>query len=711
MSIIGKTLKERYEILDLAGSGGMADVYRASDRKLERIVAVKVLKKDLARDKEFVRRFHREARSAAKMSHSGILAVYDIEEEDGLVFIVMEYVDGIDMKTWLKGKKVLSQEQAIPIVRSILEALSYAHSRGIIHRDIKPQNILMKEDGSVKVADFGIARAMFSDTITQTGSFLGSVHYFSPEQAQGKPTSAPADLYSLGILLFECLTGRLPFDGDNQVSVALKQVQETPPLPSSLNPDISPGMDAFIMKALQKNPLMRFQSADEMLEELNRLDGQGGIAREQKAAAASQPTLLRPPSKARENLEEVSYRLSRKNEDAGDEDPQEREFPYIKTIALVLGLILTVVIVAVIWVYSTNQIAEITTPDFTGRPYVEAQMMASEQGLSLSIQKELFSDRAEGIVLDQNPKAGVAIKTGRIIYITLSKGVSKIEMPDLRGMDMKACERLLRDRGLTNIRVIEEFSDDFAASTVMSHNPVAQYMVTAQTPIVLRVSKGPNMKRMPDLKGRTEADARKILEPLKIKMTVSGNESSQDIPAGSVVSQSIAAGASVRQDMTVSVVLSKGAQSLVVPNLVGKSVSEAKNIAESFQMALIFENENQDDHMIVSQQTPAAGEVIAGRSITVWADSYTVVPVLTGRKPGDAGEILSAAGLQLGEVIYDTAGSAVQPDLILEQEPASGLEVPLNTKVKIVVSGRPAESPGIQAVTEQGTVEGGKSQP
>jgi serine/threonine-protein kinase len=689
----GKILKGRYKVLETIGSGGMADVYKGHDERLDRIVALKVLKSDLSRDSEFRQRFYREAVSAAKLSHPSIISVFDIEEDDGVQFIVMEYLDSNSLKAFINSqKKGIQEGTLINILRPILSALSFAHQQGIIHRDLKPHNILIGKDGAVKVTDFGIAKALFSDTLTQTGSLIGSVHYFSPEQAQGKPTSAAADIYSLGVLIFECLTGRLPFDADNPVTVALKHVQEAPPQPSSINPSISQDMEHIILKALDKDPLKRFQSADEMLSELEKV----GKPKTMKISPPStdEPTLIVPPSKApsqaktQKEIEEVSLHLKKRREDREEEtdDGIQKDSSLIKTIGIgvLVLIVLTGLVAGLIW--GSRFLQEIETPDLIGKSYSEGQAVLQEKGLSLVIEKETFSnDKPEGTILDQSPKAGEKIRPGEKVKVTISKGNKTLEVPDVKGRTVDEARKILTDSGFTNIKIEQIFNDSKPAGTVLSQEPAPENMVSPASLILLRVSKGPEKQKLPDLTGKSEAEAQKILAAMGLRLSIESTEPSAQIPAGNIIRQTPAAGTEVIKNSMVKVVVSKALEGLTSPNLVGKTVQEAQKILEPLGVSLNIEGEEKGPDAVILSQKPKPGEAISDKAITVTAEELPMIPELIGKKLSAARELAAARGYQIGNVTYrDT--NEVPPDVVLEQDPPANLEVTPGEKINVVVS-------------------------
>lgn len=683
--MIGKVLKDRYKIIENIGQGGMAEVYKAHDQRLGRYVALKILKVEFSSNREFIHRFYREACSAAKLSHPNIVSVFDIEEDDGLQFIVMEYLEAQNLKSFLKKiKKPLQESELIEITKNILGALSFAHQKGIIHRDLKPHNILITKESIVKVTDFGIARALFSDTITQTGSFMGSVHYFSPEQAQGKPTTAPADIYSLGILMFEVITGKLPFEGDNPVSIALKHVQEPPPNPSSFNPSISLELEKIILKALKKDPLLRYQKAEEMLADLESLSSE---KKEKRTKTSKEPQLIMSSPSVKKEVEEVSYHIkSRKNDHVEEDAPVRNESPFLKGLVLFTVILIFIVFTVILLIYGSRFVQEIETPDLIGKSYTDAQRIADEKGLRLDIQNEIFNDnKPEGTILEQKPSAGEKIKPGNTIYVTISKGNKTVEVPDLVGVTLERSMRILKDRGLTNVKVKEEFSEKIQEGMVISQEPSPQNMISPSSTIVLVVSKGPTKQKIPDLTGKTKEDAQKILSRIELKLAIEGTEPSAQIPANCIIRQDPVAGNLIVKNSTVKVIISKGLDGVTSPNLIGKTILEAQEILEPLGISLIIEGDEKGQNSLISSQSPQPGEPLDEKIITVKAEGLAIIPELIGKKINDARDTLQKKGFQIGNLIYKEA-SDTPSDVVLEQDPQSGLEVPQGEKINLVIS-------------------------
>lgn len=694
----GKILNDRYKIIEEIGSGGMADVYKAYDQRLGRYVAIKVLKPDLSRDREFIHRFYREAVNAAKLSHPNIVNVYDIEEEANLHFIVMEYLEGAqNLKSYItKLKKPLATEQLISIVRDILKALTFAHQKGIIHRDLKPHNILITKDNIIKVTDFGIAKALFSDTLTQTGSIIGSVHYFSPEQAQGKPTTAPADIYSLGILMFEIMTGQLPFNGENPVTIALKHVQEPPPRPSDIRKDLSPEIEKIILKALQKDPLMRYQNSEEMMADLERIIAGRPV---KNALPTPEPTLLAPPSKKQKEIEEVSHHLKSRREELRDgEDTESRESSVLKGVVTFTLLLLLAGFIVVAFLYGSRFLQEVETPDIIGKTITDAQVILTEKGLNIVVQNEVFSDeKPEGIILKQSPFPGEKIRPGKRIYVTISKGNKTVEVPDLVGVKLEKAKQILNDRGLSKFNVTEVFSDVVQVGIVISQEPLPQNRVLLSSTIFLKVSKGPVKAKIPDLTSKTKDEALKLLTKLELKLVEDGTEPSSQIPAGKIIRQDPPAGSMLVKDSVVKVVISKGLEGLTSPNLVGKTIIEAQGIIEPLGVTLKIEGEEKGQNAIITSQEPPAGELIEDKIITVRAENLAIVPALIGKKLQDARDLAIKRGFEVGNITYKEVNDAA-PDIVIDQDPQAGIEESQGARINIVVARALSSTPTLSPV-------------
>lgn len=531
--MIGHTLSGRYELLARVGGGGMALVYKAKDLLLNRFVAVKVLRQQFTHDDDFVKRFRREAQAAASLSHPNIVSIYDVGQVEDTYYIVMEYIDGANLNEIIRDRAPLQVDEAVRIAAQICDALEHAHHNQIIHRDIKPHNILIGNNGRVKVTDFGIARAVTSSTITQTGSVVGSVHYFSPEHAKGVATGEKSDLYSLGIVMYQMLTGRLPFLGESPISVALKHLQEPFEQPRSVNPYIPQSVENIILKAMRKNPQERYKSAEEMQRDLESCLQPGRLnepavhftsdddeeAERTRVIPAIRPDMrqtLEVPVPAAATVGDTDVRWN-------SEGLTERKRAWV--LPTVLGVLAAILIAVLIWaINALGDIVEspdVKVPDVVGQALKDAQAMIEEAGLVVDpiILEEPSKEYAEDIVIKQTKQGGTVAK-GAVIQLTVSIGEQLPSMPDLAGKTFEEAKRLLVEMGVTGDNVLpSEVFDDSEPGTVLrlSPKPGEEFDPTEAT-VTLTISKGREAFDMPDLIGRTEAEAKALIEKNNLKL-------------------------------------------------------------------------------------------------------------------------------------------------------------------------------------------------
>ncbi|MFH0800934.1 MAG: PASTA domain-containing protein [bacterium] len=642
MEIIGTVLNKRYEVTSFIGAGAMADVFFAQDLKLGIPVALKVLRQDWAKDKEFLLRFEREAKAAARIDHPNIVLVYDIEEDCGYHYIVMEYLESArHLGEIIKDEAPMPLPLALSYMTQILEGLSYAHAKGIIHRDIKPQNILATPDGKLKITDFGIAKAVTSDTLTQTGSIFGSVHYFSPEQAQGKPVDTTCDLYSTAIILFEMLTGRLPFEDENPVSVALKQVQEEPPLPRSLNPEIPESIENVILKMLSKKPSERYQDAGGMLEAL------GG---------------------RRETVV-----LQRKRGSKGD------SVPIIPIAVAVVALL-----VAFFIFFWLRQVRTVTVPSLVNLPFEAARSLMGEKKVNLEIKGEVVNDALPNrTIARQDPEAGTLIRSGQTIFVVVTKKEDLIQVPNMVGLDLKKAVLLLSP-GNFILRISREVASDKAkAGQILSQKPEAGLMAKIGSSIMLEISKGVAPRLVPDIVGLSLKEAEKMLARGNLIVQIAGRGSSDNLPADYIISQEPKSGEKTPEYSTVKVVISGGEGNLYAPNLLGKSLQEARKILAGKSLSLKTEGDYEESFQVVSQ-APSAGQTLTEPKITVECARMQVVPQLVGKTLEDARLKIMQAGFVVGEIASHVTDQSA-PGTVLEQNPAGGIESPEKTRIYLVI--------------------------
>lgn len=554
MIIKGQLIDNRYKIIKSIGEGGMANVYLAYDTILEREVAVKILRGDLAEDEKFVRRFQREANSASSLKHPNIVEVYDVGEDNGKYFIVMEYINGKTLKSLIKKRGVLTVEEVVDIMLQLTSAVSCAHDSYIIHRDIKPQNVMILEDGRVKITDFGIAMALNSNELTQTNSVMGSVHYLPPEQANGSGSTIKSDIYSLGILMFELLTGKLPFKGENAVEIAIKQMREPIPSVCEISPDIPQIVENVILKACAKNPKNRYDSAREMYEDLKTcLDP---VRRDEKRVVYKYPENDLDETKVMPNLSRLNNHI---NEDTEVEDTKENK--NFKKIILILGIIAAVliigIIIAVIVGKSGNK--EISIPDeLVGEKRSDVIDILKEDGFIVKEKKD-YSDKYEkNIVIKVNPKENAKVKKGSTVTITVSKGKKQITIEDYTGMNIDTVKKDLEKAGISVV---------ITAEKVDKNSKVKEKSITKQTiQAGEKLTKGDAIELTyatlitvyPDFtNGKYDKDSiDKFCTENKINCTFTEEEST-DKKAGDIISQSKDADSELKTNDNLKIVIAK----------------------------------------------------------------------------------------------------------------------------------------------------------
>jgi serine/threonine-protein kinase len=536
----------RYRILGRIGAGGMADVYRAEDTHLGREVALKVLHRRFAQDAEFVERFRREASAAAGLSHPNVVGVFDRGEHAGTYYIAMECLAGRTLKQVVAEEAPLDQERAIDLGVQILAAAGFAHRRGIIHRDFKPHNVIVDDAGAAKVTDFGIARAGASE-MTETGSIMGTAHYLSPEQAQGHAVTASSDLYSIGVMLFELLTGQLPFAGDSAVSVALKHLSEPPPPISQLRPDIDPTLEQVVMAALAKDPASRWQSAEEFAAALEaarthvQAGANGGETGQATAAFAPVPVPTPPGAPPARG------------------DRERRRWP-----AFALALLVLALIGAVAWALSRPE--EVTVPNVVNQPLLEAQQRLERAGFD-DVEVERVRHEAEiDTVVDQDPNGGDRAPEGDTVTLTVSQGPGQVRVPSVRGSPRERAFRELERAGL-KVTADPQPSNTVPEGTVIGTSPREGTLVDRGSRVRLFISSGKEQVRVPDVVGLTSSSAERQLQAAGLEVAVTETESEE--PDDQVVRQSPAGGAEVESGTRVTITVSKGPGEVTVPDVAG----------------------------------------------------------------------------------------------------------------------------------------------
>lgn len=640
-NMIGRIFNNRYRITDRIGIGGMAEVYRAQDSVLGRVVAVKTMLPQYAADESFTQRFRQEAASAANLQSPYIVNVYDWGQDEGTYYIVMEYVRGSDLKTAIIERGAINQRKVAEIGSQVCQALNAAHNLDIIHRDIKPQNIMVQPDGNVKVMDFGIARAKNS-VKTQTSSVLGTAHYISPEQAQGKELTAASDIYSLGIVLYEAATGRLPFDGPDAISVAMKQVNDNPALPSEINPDIDPDLEIIIMKALEKRPMDRFTTANDMRLALNDylagrpvnlgdtftgaetaiMGGMAGAALAGGIGNNLDNTSIMPAAKAMHpaTTTVASYRA---NDDM-------RTGINKKTLAIVISIIVALLVVGGIAWALLNNTPQDGVPDITNKTVDVATQELKDAGYEMGKQDSAYNDEIEeGKIISQDPKAGTQADEGTVVNVIVSSGKEPVSVPDLTNMSSDEARQALEKLGLRAESGKAEFSDTIELNRVMGQSPASGEEVRKGDTVTYILSLGIGNAKVPNVLGSNEDGARSTLEAAGFKVIVQSGGYSSEYSKGQVMNQNPGADADLKKGSEVNIFLSEGPEPAPepepepepdpdIPSVVGKSRNEAIDILKAAGFKVnedtAYDETIESDKVISQDKT---GNAPKGSTITI----------------------------------------------------------------------------------------------
>ena len=558
---MSKVLANRYELFERVGEGGMSVVYKAKDRLLNRFVAIKILKPEFISDQKFIESFRRESQNAASMSHPNIVNIYDVGREGNIHYIVMELIEGRALSDYIHEQGPMAYPKVIALSKQIASALAFAHKNHIIHRDVKPHNIMITPNGTAKITDFGIAKAVNAATIVDnTDGIVGSVHYFSPEQARGGYVDEKSDIYSLGIVMFEMLTGQVPFDGDNPVNIALQHINAEMPKPSSLVSGVPPALEHIIMKCCDKYPVNRYASADDLIEALNNLEFVDSVVGPSVliGGAGRETTKVRPQKQAGP-VAETDY-------DGGEEEYEEPEGRKKKgkkqknnKRIILIAAIAAAVILALIGILVLTGGEEIEAPDFKGMTMQQAQELADKMDVKIKEGDEVISDEVDkGLIVSQNPEAGSTIKTGSTITVNISKGLGDGSVPDLTGKMKDELSDYLEAAGF-KLGAVTTKASDKPEGTVLSQNPKAGSEVEKGTAIDVVVSDGSKAKAtVPYLVGRSLADAQNELASANLKTGNVSYDFSSTYAEGEVMWQQYDAGASIDKGSSVKLRVSKG---------------------------------------------------------------------------------------------------------------------------------------------------------
>lgn len=631
---MSKLLAGRYELIEKIGEGGMAVVYKAKDRLLNRYVAIKILRPEFTQDEQFLDSFKRESQAAAGLQHPNIVSIYDVGRTGNINFIVMELVDGRPLSDFIKENGHLDYKTTIDIAKQVASALAIAHKHQIIHRDVKPHNIMITSDGVAKLTDFGIARAVSKATmVADTSKIIGSVHYFSPEQARGAYVDERSDIYSLGIVMFEMLTGRVPFDGETPVEVALKHINEDVPSPAKLVPGIPPALDKVVLKATDKYQTERYKSADEMLEALKNVEfvtqmvGDRVFAGETDNKPRRDESLVAPVmSSRREDREQemvIAPANPRKPKAKSDDKKKKKR-------AIIIGVAAAAILALFGILYVSGIIGgggkEVTVPDVKGMSYSEAKEVLEAKGLKIEKADEpIASQKIEkGKIVSQTPSKNSKVKKGRTVRVILSTGNTELKVPDLKGLSYKEAKTLLSEMGLQISKGDEVDSDSVTEGLIASQYPSAKTKVDKGDIITVNISKGKKDAVIPKLVGTTftsESDVSATLSKYGYKLGKVSYEESYETP-GTIIKQSPDAGTTAEKKTTVDIVISKAKSKATVPNLNGMTYDQAESALQSlgFSVGRVTEEENNGFTAgTVFKQYPAANsEYQTGSTVDIW---------------------------------------------------------------------------------------------
>lgn len=639
----------RYRILTRIGTGGMADVYCAEDQQLGRKVALKLLHRRFAEDAEFVERFRREASAAAGLQHPNVVGVYDRGEWDGTYYIAMEYLPGRSLKDVIRQEAPLDPVRSIDLTVQILKAARFAHRRGIVHRDLKPHNVLVDDEDRAKVTDFGIARAGASD-MTETGSIMGTAQYISPEQAQGHVVGDASDLYAIGVILFELLTGHVPFDADSAVSIALKHVSEAPPAPTMFDPSVPPALESIVLWALEKDPAQRPADADAFINALEEARDAvvSGEAPGQRTAMFAPAAIPVPVDPAYAYGDETAvtepepaaappppYYATGEHAAAGDEHDERRRPPWWAWLLAALALA-AIVLGAVL----LTQPDEVTVPGVVGADVQEASADLRAVGLRGEIVR-VTSGRPVGEVLSQDPVAGARADEGSTVTLEVSRGPGEVQVPSVDGLGERRATAQLTNAGLVVGRVVRQEDESVREGRVIRSSPAAGTTVDRGSEVTLVVSSGPQQATVPDVGGLSRGAAEQAIRDADLDASVV-EEATGDAEPGTVLRQDPAAGVTVEPGSTVTIVVARAVPAVEVPDVLGLSRDEAVGELdgaglESRESTRTVSDEAEDG--IVLDQRPSPGEQVrAGAPVRIYVGRFVEPAPPEPTPPGDGGD-------------------------------------------------------------------------
>lgn len=571
--LIGKRINDRYKIIELIGGGGMSNVYLAHDMILNRDVAVKILRYDISNEEEFHRRFQREALSATSLAHPNIVSIYDVGEDGDMHYIVMEYIKGKTLKQYINEFSPLSPARSVQIMKQLTSAIAHAHENQIIHRDIKPQNILVDQDGNVKITDFGIATSLSATSYTKTNSVIGTVHYLSPEQARGGNATKKSDIYALGIVLYELLTGELPFSGESAVSIALKHLQTETPSVREFDASIPQSLENVVLKATAKNPIHRYSSVEEMEDDLQTVLSSNRVNEKKfKPPVDDDETKAIPIIKESLPINDIVHTkvLSQKPKEPKRPDLEQsnsqvqtpkKKKKNRRKIWAVVGAVIAIIILSLILLVNLLSPKKVEIPEVTNMEVDEA--IETLEGAGFTINEEHREEHSEeveeGLVIGTNPKAGLTRVEGTELTLIVSLGNEKVEMKDYVGQQINQVTTILENGQFKKIDVEEVYSSDKPEGTIIEQQPAAgEEIIPEETTVTLKVSKGKNYIKVDDLTDYNNTSLRAYEKSSGFKINIKSEEYNDTVPAGNVISQSPKANESLEEGGTIDVVISKG---------------------------------------------------------------------------------------------------------------------------------------------------------
>ncbi len=640
--MIGTMLGNRYELIEKIGEGGMAVVYKAKCRILNRFVAIKILKPEYSNNSEFMEKFRREALATATFSHSNIVNIYDVGSEGNINYIVMELVNGKTLKEYIRENAPLSMDSTLKISIQIAKALECAHKNKIIHRDIKPHNILINEEGIIKVTDFGIAKATSSDTITHTNKVIGSAHYFSPEQAKGKIVDNRTDIYSFGIVIYEMLTGRVPFDGESAVAVALKHIQDTIVPPKVLVPEVPDSLNNLVIKATQKEVIKRYNNVTDMLIDLMRIENNNKYIVTPSNMDNDYTTVMDATQiqntmyasnlgKKLANRDMDDEEEEEEDEDYEDYDGEKRKTSTWKKVLIVGGaLLLTILIGVFVGTTVYNKVNdnvkkdELKVPKIIGLTADEAKDAVEKLGLTYVVLGEEASDKPAGTIIAVFPSEGTAVKKESEVRVRISTGPVEIEVPDVVKLGKSVAQDHIVTQGLKVGKITEDYSEEIEQGAVISTNPVAKTKVKKGDTVDIVISKGSRIKKtqVPDLIGLTLKEAEQVLAVVNLKLGSTTAVITDDISRdGKIFNQSEPALTSVQENEKISVnyyqYKDPDEGKVEVPNFIGRTTEDAQAVANSLGFRITITGDRKG--LIISQDVPEGNKLDKGSTINLIA--------------------------------------------------------------------------------------------